>query len=210
MIKAVIFDFDDTLFRTKEFRIKAIQNGAYRFYKLKIPQSKIRKIWGKPIHIFWQELFGQIDTYENIMKNYLSLIPEYPNKPYPDAFQTIEILLQTYKVGILSSSARDLVLPELVKHKFAIDKFIHIQTAEETDVHKPDPAVFRPLLNKLKGMLITTSEILYVGDTLHDYQAARNAGINFIGIARRSTSNRDFRKVGARTVRSLNDLHKII
>ncbi len=210
MTKAVIFDFDDTLFRTKEIRIQAIINAGYRFYKLKLTKSAVKKSWGQPIHKFWLKLFGPVDSYENIMRNYLSIIPHYPNTPYPDALPTINNLITSYHLGIISSSARELIIPELTHHNFPLEKFFHIQTAEDTKVHKPDPEVFRPLINKLKAISINLHEVTYIGDSLHDYHAAKNAGIQFIGIVDRDGQKRHFQKAGAKTIKNLSELIHIL
>lgn len=48
--------------------------------------------------------------------------------------------------------------------------------ADDTQKHKPDP---EPLLECLKRLGINAADALYVGDGLSDYQAARNAGMDF-------------------------------
>lgn len=48
--------------------------------------------------------------------------------------------------------------------------------ADDTDKHKPDPA---PLLECLKRLGLKPSEAIYIGDAFSDYQAAKNANMDF-------------------------------
>ncbi len=210
MIKAVLFDFDDTLFKTIDIRVKAIKDAAYRFYKIRLSEKEIRKDWGKPIQEFTKILFGNIDSYENIMKHYLELVDKYPNEPHENGLKTINNLVKYYHTGIVSSSAKDLVIPELIRHKFPVEKFINVQTAEHTKVHKPNPEVFKPTLDKLKQKSVLVSEVLYVGDGIYDFLAARDAGMQFIGIYGRTTPKKHFKKQGARTISKLKELTQIL
>ena len=52
-----------------------------------------------------------------------------------------------------------------------------IQASGESEHHKPDPRVFDALIQVLQGSSIDKNEILYVGDSLSDLYAARDAGL---------------------------------
>lgn len=47
---------------------------------------------------------------------------------------------------------------------------------EDTENHKPHP---EPLLVCMERLGMSKSEVLYVGDSIYDYEAARNAGVDF-------------------------------
>ena len=58
-----------------------------------------------------------------------------------------------------------------------LDKFMDVAIlADDTTKHKPDP---EPLLECIKRLNIEVSEAIYIGDALSDYQASRNAGMDF-------------------------------
>lgn len=58
-----------------------------------------------------------------------------------------------------------------------LDRYIDTAVlAEDTQRHKPDPA---PLLECLRRLDIRPCDALYIGDACSDYQAARNAGVDF-------------------------------
>lgn len=48
--------------------------------------------------------------------------------------------------------------------------------ADDTRQHKPHP---EPLLYCLDSMQLAPSDVIYIGDTLSDYEAAKNANIDF-------------------------------
>lgn len=58
-----------------------------------------------------------------------------------------------------------------------IDKYMKIAIlADDTLKHKPDP---EPLLKCLKEIGLEPGEVIYIGDSLSDYQAANSAGVDF-------------------------------
>lgn len=48
--------------------------------------------------------------------------------------------------------------------------------ADDTDKHKPDP---EPLLKCIERLNLSTNGVIYIGDALSDYQASKNAGMDF-------------------------------
>ena len=81
--------------------------------------------------------------------------------------------------------------------------FDHIQTAEEQSHKKPDPRVFDP---SLKALGIEANKVVYIGDELKDYYAARDAGVGFVGVETGMATASEFTEVGAFSIRSLADL----
>jgi phosphoglycolate phosphatase-like HAD superfamily hydrolase len=61
---------------------------------------------------------------------------------------------------------------------------------------------------KTKG--IQKSEILYIGDTLIDYYAAKDAGIQFYGLSDRTVPKAEFIKAGAETISAIEELEEIL
>ena len=205
--KAILFDFDDTLMQTMKSKWDAIRETGRRFYDLDITNKDIKKFWGQSYQQMLTGSLKNIDTFENIRENYESITEEFPMKPYPDALVTINTLLEKYLIGILTASSKKLVLDDFQRLKFPIDKFVNIQTAEDTNVHKPDPKVFDPLLQILKEKGVNKNEIVYIGDSVRDYLAARDAGIDFYGVAHGGGSTSDeFKSEGAHVITCLKSL----
>lgn len=188
MIKAVLFDFDDTLVQTKQVKWQALTETGHRHFQLTITPNDISKYWGLPYRQVLLNLFQHIDTYENINQAYLEVTQEFPMTAYPHAVDTINTLAAKLPTGIVTASSKDMVLPDLKALEFDLDNLFHIQTSEDTDFHKPDPRVFSPSINKLKRLGISPHQTIYIGDSPRDQQAAQKAGLQFLGIVH-NTSN---------------------
>jgi len=206
MIKAIFFDYDDTLVQTKISKWDALKATGKRFYNLDITSEDITPFWGLPYEKMLVGVLRNADTLENLKQNYEQTHVQFPMLAHKDAQGVVGKLLKKYPVGIVTASSRKLVLEDLTMLHFPIDKFIYIQTSEDTTIHKPDPDVFIPILKILHENQIPNSEILYVGDSLKDYQAANGAGLQFLGITHGITSGEEFKKSNVQTVTSFNDL----
>lgn len=206
MLKAVIFDYDDTLVKTRESKWDALKETGERFYNLDISSDHIKKFWGRPFKEMLTQVLMKADSFDNLKKAYFSVAPEFPMQPHLGSLQAVNQLLKKFDVGILTASDKKLVIDDLELLDFPIDKFFFIQTAEDTNTHKPDPAVFRPILNQLKAKNISKSEVIYVGDSLIDYFASRDAGIKFYGIALGTTSKKEFKDAGTQSIDTFQDL----
>ncbi|MEO8901113.1 MAG: HAD family hydrolase [Polyangiaceae bacterium] len=119
---------------------------------------------------------------------------------------TLTSLGERHLVGIVTAAGRNIVERQL--HALGIDaaSLAVLQTAEDTPHHKPDPRVFEPALAKLAQRGVPPASVTYVGDSLNDYRAARDAGLQFLGILRGTTTEQAFHDAGARTIDSLAEL----
>ena len=89
---------------------------------------------------------------------------------------------------------------DLNRLNFPVDRMSVVQGADETEVHKPDPNVFMPILDKLKKQGIEKEDIVYVGDSLSDLKATTAAGIDFIAVTTGLYSQEDFKNNGAEVI----------
>ncbi len=207
-IRAIIFDFDDTLVKTRESKWDALKSTGKTFYDLELTDNEIKEHWGKPYLEMLYGVMQKSDTPENIRKNYESITNDYPMQAAPYVLETINNLLKYYKIGVLTASGRKLTVSDLNKLNFPTNKFFYIQTAEDTDVHKPNPLVFLPILKKLDLLGIKKEHVLYIGDSIKDYHAANKADLQFIGILQGLTSEEEFRKENIPTINNLKELNK--
>lgn len=205
--EAVIFDNDDTLVQTITCRWAAIKETAKRFYSVTVTDADIKPVWGNPYPEILAEILHHIDTPQTIKTHYESIIGEFPKLAHPGAVETVNWLLGLgVSVSVLTASGKDIVINDLTALGFPIARLTMVQTAEDTTAHKPDPAVFIPILEKLERQNIRKDQTIYIGDAMMDYTAARGAGIHFCGITQGLTSIFDFRQAGAAAVTSFADL----
>lgn len=194
MIRAVLFDFDDTLVKTKGVRYEAIKEAGKKFYNLEIKDSDIDKEWGKPFGIFMTGVFKNAASQEILTENYKSILGKYPNKPIKHTNEVIDELAEKYLLGIISSSNPALIMSGINDVHLNPENFYFLQSSEDTIVHKPNAEVFTPALERLKERDISKLEVIYVGDAFDDYYAAVNAGFHFCGIANRTIDESKFKE----------------
>lgn len=206
MIEGIIFDLDDTLLQTKQTKFKALQTAGKQFYNLDITDEHLLAHWGKPFPTLMDELFNRVEATDRIIENYMSIVGDFKNQAYDDALYAVNILSRSFHLGVLSSASRRLVTGDLQNSGFHLNTFMYIQSADDTEVHKPNPEVFQPLLMHFGEKAISASQLLYVGDMETDYQASKGAGMHFVGIARTPASEKAFANVHAPALVTLRDL----
>ncbi|MDQ6985867.1 MAG: HAD hydrolase-like protein [Candidatus Dojkabacteria bacterium] len=183
--KVIIFDYDDTLVKTRESKLGSLVETA-EIYNLKLSKQEIISRWHGPYLEMIQNIFGDIDDLNNIRFNLEKIARKYLMQAYTDAIETVNSLLKNFKVSILTSSERKVVIEDLIKLGFSVDSFSYIQTSEDTDFHKPDPRVFENMISLYESIGISKEELLYVGSDMNDYLASSQCGIDFTGINRKS------------------------
>jgi beta-phosphoglucomutase-like phosphatase (HAD superfamily) len=87
-------------------------------------------------------------------------------------------------------------------------RFSTLVTEGDAPANKPDPRVFGPALTSLPT--VKAHEILYVGDAMTDAQAASQAGLMFIGIARDPERQAAFRNGGFQYQTTLSDIDRAV
>jgi HAD superfamily hydrolase (TIGR01549 family) len=196
--RAVIFDYDDTLVKTREIKWRQFQAVARDTYGINLTEDVLRQHWGKPYDQIHRLYFKDADTLENMIAAKLARESEFPVELQPGALETVSRLRRKGIVlAILSSSSQRVVAPDLWRLGFDLSDFAYIQTSEATTVHKPDPAVFAPVL---KHIGVDGPSVIYVGDALSDYQAATAVGLRFVGVTTGTVSSLDFSRAGADAV----------
>ncbi len=174
--KAVLFDFDGTLIDTNEL----ILNSWRHLYKVLAGRicedSEVTGSFGEDLYDSVAERFRDVDTAEAvaIYRQFQMEINEKDIVPFPGAKECLDHLVASgLRLAIVTSRRWSTTSN---KHmKFGLDdRFETKVTADDTDVHKPDPT---PILLCLKKLDLTADDAIYVGDSRYDVQCAHNAGM---------------------------------
>jgi len=207
--KAVIFDFDDTLVETREIKWAQYKFVARKFYNMDISKKVLLEHWGKPLHTLITEIFNNVDTFENLRLAVRTERNNFLKKVYTNSVNIVnELLENNIKVGILSATDKMNLEEDLIRLGFPVDRLIAMQGEDETPVHKPNPEVFLPIFTRLKKEGIGKKEIVYIGDSLDDLKAAKEAGIGFIAVTTGLYSKADFKKHGAKAI--VKDIREVL
>lgn len=178
-IKAVLFDFDGTIMDTNDIIIKSWQHTFLTVEGKERPLDAITSSFGEPLSITMKNLFPDKDTEEmvNTYRNYQRHIYTDKINMFPGITELIsELKLRSYQLGIVTSRLWESTRQGLYKFDIA-HMFDAVVSAEDTTVHKPDPA---PCLICLDKLGIRPEEAIFVGDSKFDVLCAKNAGVQSV------------------------------
>ena len=110
------------------------------------------------------------------VSNRYLLVIKYNEKAHQDVLARLKKLHKLgYKVGIVSSKKNQLLVHGL--EAFDLAQYIDVVIgADDVKVHKPAPDALLLAKQKLNG-----KNVMYVGDTMADIQAAKNANMKSVG-----------------------------
>lgn len=196
-IKAILFDWDDTIAQTHTTVGLLYQNYVQAQGLPRPSLAEVLQHWGKPKALIAALLVPGLGV-EEADKKFMEHVPEgFSVKPFEGVEATLHTLKQKgYILGVVSSGPKNGIQNSL--HTFVNHSglFAFIYSAEDCEFHKPDPRVFDGAMSKLQEIGITESEVLYVGDSLHDYVAAHERGIRFAAVLTGFTTREQFLEIG--------------
>jgi HAD superfamily hydrolase (TIGR01549 family) len=185
MMKAVIFDIDGTLVDSVDLHAEAWA-ATFRKYGKTIDFQAVRRQIGKgsdqllPVFFSNQELteFGEQmekERDELFKRDYLPQV-----KGFPKTRELFERIKQDGKPIVLASSAKGEEL-ETYKRLAGIADLIEGETSsEDVEQSKPHPDIFAAALKKLGNP--PGEDIIVVGDTPYDAEAAGKLNLRTIGV----------------------------
>jgi HAD superfamily hydrolase (TIGR01549 family) len=200
MIRAVIFDLDGTLVDSNELHVES-WDRVFRHFGKQFPLDALRRQIGKGSDQYLPEFltdreiqrFGkELDEYrsELFTKEYLPRV-----KPFPKVRELFERIKRDGKQVALATSSKKSE-SKIYKELLHIEDLIDAETnADDADKSKPCPDIFEAALRKLDGP--PSSEVIVVGDTVYDVEAARKVGLATIGLLCGGSSERRLREAGA-------------
>ncbi|MBX6315227.1 MAG: HAD family phosphatase [Isosphaeraceae bacterium] len=199
MVSAVIFDIDGTLVDSVDLHARAWQE-AFRCYGREVSFEEVRNQIGKggdqilPVFLSPEEIarFGEKlkdDRSELFQSQYLSRVT-----PFPGTRALFERLRADGKRIALASSARQEELEHL-KRIAGIEGLVEEQTsADDIERSKPHPDIFAAALERLGHP--DPAEVVVVGDTPYDAEAAGKLGLRTIGVTCSGWPEADLRAAG--------------
>ncbi|MFX0063747.1 MAG: HAD family hydrolase [Candidatus Hermodarchaeota archaeon] len=177
-LKAIIFDFDDTLIYSN-IPWNEIKD------KTKVIMAKAGILVENPRKYSMTELFDMAKANsESVLKELWTLVEEYEDKCAltatidPETPEILKKLGQKFHLGILTNNAARNTYAILERFKIS-ENFQIILTREDLPRPKPEPD---GLLISIESLHLTKEECVYVGDSWVDAQTAAGAEVRFIGL----------------------------
>lgn len=176
MYTTFIFDIDGTLINTEQAVLGSLQKLLRTNYHREILQQDLAFVLGIPGAVSLRQL--GIEDVEYANKCWNELMREYQHTVH--VFQGIEPLLadlreQSVTMGVVTSKTNQEFLDDFVPFGLVRD-LPHVVCADDTERHKPNP---EPLLKFLEISGAQAETSIYIGDTIYDYECARDAGMDF-------------------------------
>jgi HAD superfamily hydrolase (TIGR01509 family) len=183
-IKAVLFDIDGTLVDSNDFHIMAWEE-AFAGIGAHFDRQVIHDQIGKGTDMLVPTLLPDTDDegQERLGKAHGEAFKsKFLNdvKPFPMARDLLQRVQQTGQRVVLASSASKAELDHYLDLLDARDIVSETTSADDVENTKPAPDIFATALKKIAPL--TADEVIVVGDTPYDIEAARKCGIAAIGL----------------------------
>lgn len=184
-MRAVIFDIDGTLLDSVDLHARAWVE-AFRHFGVETQEAEVRRQIGKggdqlmPVFLSKEQVEKEGDTISSYRSDLFKR--EYLDKvrPFPAVRELFERIRSAgLTIALASSGKKDEV--EHYQELLGIGDLVDVATSsDDADRSKPHPDIFQAAIDKLDG--IAPSEMIVVGDTPYDAEAARKAGLATVGV----------------------------
>lgn len=182
MIKAIITDFDGTLFDTFEANYLAYKEAITKNTVIELSKDMYRKCFGLRFNEFMESIgIKNIVLKNEIKTEKAKLYPKYFDLIVPN-FELIAFLRTMKRNGIkiaIASTARRENLLNVLNYFDLTDIFDVIFTGENVMYGKPHPEIYILTMDKLE---VEDSETLIFEDSEVGIQAAQASGASVIKI----------------------------
>lgn len=203
MPQAVIFDVDGTLVDSVDKHAQAWQD-AFREFGHEFAFERIRSQIGKggdqllPVFLSQEEIDGRGKALEErrgqiLKERYLHEITAFPG---------VRALFERLKADgvriVLASSAKAEEL-QVYKKVADIEDLVQTETtSDDAERTKPHPDIFHAALSRMEDAMGTVDkeEVIVIGDTPYDAEAAGKAGLRTIGVLCGGFAEADLRGAG--------------
>jgi len=224
MLKAILFDLDNTLLDFSGFKRESALAAAQAMRKAGVPQDE-QMIYKKIFEIYekkgieYQLTFNEtlhefgIENPSHFERAKQAAIIAYTKKkfelikPRSKVIQTLNSLKRKYRLGIVTDAPKDKAWQRLILT--GLDGFFFpVVTFSDTNVHKPSTTPFKRALALLK---MQASEVMYVGDNPErDIIGAKKTGLRTALAKYGCVDYTEEANVAEFTLEDFEDLKKII
>ena len=200
-IQLVVFDADLTLIDSFAGVHKIYCSAAEKLGLRKPSKRELKLQWGKKVSEIISELFSRVNI-EEAKRVVGEVAGDYRHPLFPGIAEALKLIsVAGFKLGILSTSNKELIIPHLEAAGVA-ELFGMIVGGEDTLERKPHPSVFDCFLQNCDR-----KQVVYVGDALADWEAARDAGLGlFLAVTTGHTSKVDFLSAGVPEIQILDSV----
>lgn len=181
MYQGILFDLDGTLMNTEEGVKKSV---IYTIHKMGLEELKedLDSFIGPPIYYSLKNKFHLSDDEAKIGTEIFRTVYKekylLEAKIYPNLFELLEWLKEhNIKIGVATYKREDYAI-KILKH-FKIAEYCDSMVGSDFENKMTKTDIVEKCFH---SMNIRKEEAVLVGDTIHDAKAAKDFGIDFIGV----------------------------
>ena len=183
----LLWDIDGTLIDTTTLIVDSLDFVYNRYFGRTLPPEDIRALIGTPL-VKQIRVFGELEPMgvreTDIMADFIAYY-EANRSGERILEDVIAILIEGKKRGIPTALVTSKNQEELdnTLPRLHIAEYVDFAiTADDVMYPKPDPEGLRLALSRLNIPIASADSAVYIGDTVHDMQAAQSAGVQSIGV----------------------------
>ena len=183
----LLWDVDGTLTDTTSLIVDSLDYVYRKYYGKTLPSDEIRGLIGTPLKAQIR-VFGEPETFgvaaDTVMFDFISFYEAQKSRETIHE-SVIQLLIEGKKRGfptaLITSKNREELANTLPR--LGIDGCVDLSiTADDIPNPKPAPDGILLALKTFEVPLQSAPFALYIGDTLHDMNAASSAGIRGVGV----------------------------
>ncbi len=212
-IGGIIFDFDFTLADSSKGVVKCVNYALKKLNFSEFADEEIKKTIGLSLDQTFIKLAGKlyldkiekfkyyfIEKADDVMTNNTKLFTETPS--------VIKFLhSKSIKLGIVSTKFRYRII-NILSREALLGYFDVIIGGEDVQSLKPNPI---GLLEAIKVLNLSISQIIYIGDSVVDAETARRAGVSFVAVLSGVTPRKMFSRYQVREfLNNISELPKLL
>ena len=175
--RVYLFDLDGTLIDSIELILKSFHHTRKHHFGDRLPDDYYLGILGVTLRDAFKRMADTPDAVEAMVKTYVEHNLDHHDamvRPYPGVPELIrEILRRGSRLAVVTSKLRDNARRGLAVAGIE-DAFEVVIGAEDVTRGKPDPEPVRLALQRLSAK---AEDALFVGDSPHDIESGRRAGV---------------------------------
>jgi pyrophosphatase PpaX len=192
-VTALLWDIDGTLIDTTDLVISGLDYVYRKFIGKTLPYDKIRALVGIPL-VKQLQIFGDFEsigaTQEEMEKEFIRFWEE--RKDREKVFTVVtDTLIRGFKAGIKTGLVTSKNLSEIANTlpRLGIADYLDcVICADDVRNPKPDP---EGILLALKRMGVKPEDAVFIGDSVYDMRAGRDAGVRRCAVTWGAASKQD-------------------
>ena len=212
-VKAVVFDWDDTLIDSKTGKLAQNRDLAHKFGVTR-SNEEVEALYrnGMSLPEMLVELCDHKAGFDKIWQEAKKVYdkPEYSKRLIDGAEQSVRTLRSLgYYTLLFTATSREALELDMASTGFDPEVFDNQLLHVPNGIAKSDPRAFSPVLDWLATHEMSPSEAMYVGDGLGDMRGAIAAGMKFLGVEQGFISRAEFAELDVLSVPNTQKLATI-